>query len=45
MLLIEIMEGQAPEIINILESNNNYCAIRSYQDLANIERFIFAQKK
>jgi len=45
MLLIEIMEGQALEIINILESTNSYCTIRSYRDLANIERFIFAQKK
>ncbi len=39
------MEGQAQTIKNLLTQNKNYMNIKTYQDLAQIDRFIFAQKK
>lgn len=45
ILLLEIMQGQAEIIKHLLSQNGNYINIKSHQDLAQIDRFIFAQKK
>ncbi len=44
ILLLEIMQGQEQQVINLLRDKKEYNNIHSYQDLANIYRFILAQK-
>ncbi|MGY6528626.1 MAG: peptide chain release factor N(5)-glutamine methyltransferase [Cyanobacterium sp.] len=44
ILIIEIMAGQAPQVCEILASTHQYHSIRSHSDLAQIQRFVIAQK-
>ncbi|BAZ43471.1 protein-(glutamine-N5) methyltransferase, release factor-specific [Chondrocystis sp. NIES-4102] len=43
--LIEIMQGQAPAVVNLLQQQGEYEDIQVFQDLSGIERFILAFKK
>ena len=42
--LVEMMAGQADQIIQMLESDGSYCKIEIHRDLAGIERFALAYK-
>ncbi|NET00558.1 MAG: peptide chain release factor N(5)-glutamine methyltransferase [Sphaerospermopsis sp. SIO1G2] len=42
--LIEMMDGQADTVKQLLAENGNYCNINIYKDLAGIERFAVAFK-
>jgi release factor glutamine methyltransferase len=43
--LVEMMEGQAEAVVEMLESAGSYCDIGIYADLAGIERFAIAFRK
>ena len=43
--LVEMMEGQAEAVVEMLDSAGSYCDIGIYADLAGIERFAIAFRK
>jgi release factor glutamine methyltransferase len=43
--LVELMAGQAPMVVELLERSRQYDNIKVHTDLAGIERFVSAQKK
>lgn len=45
VLLLEMMTGQAPTLINLLQQQGSYCQIKIFSDLAGIERFARAYKR
>lgn len=45
LLIIEIMAGQAPQVCQIIKSTHQYHSIQTHTDLAQIDRFVMAQKK
>ncbi|MBL1209642.1 peptide chain release factor N(5)-glutamine methyltransferase [Geminocystis sp. GBBB08] len=44
-LLLEIMAGQEKIVTDLFKKNGTYTNINIYQDLANLDRFIMAQKR
>jgi release factor glutamine methyltransferase len=43
--LIEMMAGQATDVVNLLKAQGDYDNIQIYPDLAGIERFALAQRR
>lgn len=43
--LVELMAGQSPTVVAMLEANGNYNQIETYCDLAKIERFVLARRR
>lgn len=43
-ILLEIMAGQGQEVKQLFQSNGNYTNIQIHYDLANLDRFVIAQK-
>lgn len=43
--LVELMAGQAPRVVELLEENGHYHKIQVFQDLAGIERFVLAFRR
>ncbi|NJN87593.1 MAG: peptide chain release factor N(5)-glutamine methyltransferase [Leptolyngbyaceae cyanobacterium SL_7_1] len=43
--LVELMAGQANTVIDLLRQHGAYEQVRSYQDLAGIDRFVLARRR
>ncbi len=42
--LVELMAGQAASVVDLLQANGNYRDVKIHQDLAAIERFVYARR-
>lgn len=43
--LVEMMAGQAPAVVELLQQQGSYHSIQIYSDLAGIERFVLAYRR